>query len=53
MFFCGQNQLRRGYGAEEESYLETDDQESFIRTDEEDIGDTDWDKAAAKHWVNR
>jgi len=47
--------VRRGFGGEDESYLETDDQESLMRTDEEeDVGDVEeWDDAAAKHWVNR
>ena len=47
-----QAEVRRGFGGEDESYLETDDQESLIRTDEEDVGDVEWEDAA-KHWVNR
>jgi len=48
-----QNEGRRGFSAEDESYLETDDQESFIRTDDEEINDAEWEDPAAKHWVNR
>ena len=51
-FFLGQKEPRRGFGVEDESYLETDDQESFVRTDDEDVGDAEWEDAA-KHWVNR
>jgi len=51
MCFC-QNQPQRGYGAEDEAYLETDDQESFFRTDEEDTGSAEWEDAA-KRWVSR
>jgi len=32
--------------------MEIDDQESVLRTDEEDIVDAEWDDAA-KQWVNR
>ena len=38
--------------AEDESYLETD-QESYVRTDDdEEGGGTDWEDSA-KRWVNR
>ena len=40
------------YMAEDESYLETD-QESYVRTDDdEEGGGTDWEDSA-KRWVNR
>jgi len=32
--------------------LETDDQESFFRTDEEDAGSAEWDDGA-KRWASR
>jgi len=49
--FC-QNHPRRGYGADDEAYLETDDQEFFLRTDEEDAGSAEWDDGA-KRWASR
>jgi len=50
--FCQHHLSRRGYGAEEESYLETDDQESFLRTDDEDVAGAVWEDSS-KRWVNR
>jgi len=44
--FFFKNQSRRGYGAEDDSYLETDDQ------DEEDVAGAEWEDSA-KRWVNR
>jgi len=43
--FC-KNRSRRDFVAEDESYLETDDQ------DDEDVAGAVWEDPA-KHWVNR
>lgn len=51
LIYCLQELIPHRYTTDDETGLETD-QESYIRTDDEEGGQSEWEEAM-KRWVNR